>query len=112
MDQDFIAQDFFGLPRTGSSDGNASLLKKALKAFSQVISEDFDDCCQYCIKKSISVWHYYGTYSGDPRIPNVLNELWVLFLIDQDAKTLKPKEASAETQKSGLSLEPLILPSL
>ena len=88
MDQDFIAQDFFGLLRTGSSDGNASVLKKALKAFSQVISEDFDYRCLYCVNNGISVWDYYCTYSGDQRIPNVLNVLWVLFLIDQDAKTL------------------------
>ena len=77
----FIPQDFFILLTSGVSEGEQSVLNKALESFTQFISDDFEDCCFYCVQNQISIWDYYGTHSGDTRIPAVLNELWVEFLI-------------------------------
>ena len=79
--QGTIPQDFFILLASGASEGQQSVLTKALENFSQFISDDFEECCFYCVQNQISIWDYYGTHSGDTRIPAVLNELWVEFLI-------------------------------
>ncbi len=85
MYQGEIDYDFFELLTTGSSEGNDFILYRALKAFSQFISDDFDECCSYCVENGISVWDYYDTHSGNQCIPDVLNELWVRFLINNQA---------------------------
>ena len=79
--QGFIPQDFFILLTSGTSGVHQPVLNKALESFAQFISDDFEDCCFYCVQNQISIWDYYGTHSGDTRIPAVLNELWVEFLI-------------------------------
>ena len=79
--QGLIQQDFFILLTSGASEGEQSVLNKALESFTQLISDDFEDCCFYCVQNQISIWDYYGTHSGDTRIPAVLNELWVEYLI-------------------------------
>ena len=79
--QALIPQDFSILLTSGVSEGEQSVLNKALESFTQFISDDFEDCCFYCVQNHISIWDYYGTNPGDNRIPAVLNELWVEFLI-------------------------------
>lgn len=79
--QGSIIQDFFVLLTHGTSDGCSIVLEKARKAFSEFISEDFEECCFYCIQNEISIWDFYKTHPGDPRITADLNDLWVEFLI-------------------------------
>ena len=84
MDQNIeheISSMTYDLLTSGVSEGEQSVLNKALESFTQFISDDFEDCCFYCVQNQISIWDYYGTHSGDTRIPAVLNELWVEFLI-------------------------------
>jgi hypothetical protein len=76
-----IPRDFFFLLTSGSSDGQQAVLNKALESFSQFISDDFEECCFYCVQSHISIWDYYGTNPGDNRIPAILNEMWVEYLI-------------------------------
>lgn len=76
-----IPQDLFFLLTSGASEGQQSVLNKALESFSQFISDDFEECCFYCVQNHLSIWDYYGTNPGDIRIPAVLNELWVEYLI-------------------------------
>ena len=79
--QVLIPQDFFILLTSGVSEGEQSVLNKALESFSQFITDDFEECCFYCVQNHISIWDYYGIHSGDTRIPAVLNEMWVEYLI-------------------------------
>ena len=83
----FIPQDFFILIASGTSEGLPTVLKQALESFSQFISDDFEECCFYCVQNHISIWDYYGTNPGDNRIPAVLNEMWVEYLIQAAAAT-------------------------
>ena len=85
--QGCIPQDFFILLASGASEGQHAVLSKALESFSKFISDDFEDCCFYCVQNQISFWDYYGTHSGDTRIPAVLNELWVEYLIQAATAT-------------------------
>ena len=96
MLQGLIPQDFFILLTSGTSEGQHVVLNKALESFSQFISDDFEECCFYCVQNQISIWDYYGTHSGDTRIPAVLNELWVEYLIWRASATsqLNPKGKS------------------
>ena len=92
----FVPQYFFILITSGTSEGLPTVLKQALESFSKFISDDFEDCCFYCVQNQISIWDYYGTHSGDTRIPAVLNELWVEYLIWRSRVTsqLNPKGKS------------------
>ena len=83
----FIPQDFFILLTSGASEGEQFVLNKALESFSQSISDDFEECCFYCVQNQISIWDYYDTNPGDNRIPAVLNEMWVEYLIQAAAAT-------------------------
>jgi hypothetical protein len=88
--QGLIPQDFFILLTFGTSEGQHAVLNKALESFSKFISDDFEECCFYCVKNKISIWDYYDTNPGDNRIPAVLNELWVEFLIQAASATSQP----------------------
>ena len=85
--QGLIPQDLFILLTSGASGGYQPVLNKALESFSRLISDDFEECCFYCVQNQISIWDYYGTHPGDTRIPAVLNELWVEFLIKAASAT-------------------------
>jgi hypothetical protein len=85
--QGLIPQDLFILLTSGASEGERSVLNKALDSFSQFISDDFEECCFYSVQNQISIWDYYHTNPGDNRIPAVLNELWVEFLIQAASAT-------------------------
>ena len=87
MFQALIPQDFFILLTSGVSEGEQSVLNKALESFTRFISDDFEECCFYCVQNHISIWDYYGTNPGDNRIPAVLNEMWVEYLIQAAAAT-------------------------
>lgn len=85
--QRFIPQDFFILLTSGASEGEQLVLNMALESFSQLISDDFEECCFYSVQNQISIWDYYDANPGDNRIPAVLNELWVEFLIQAASAT-------------------------
>jgi len=104
--QGSIIQDFFVLLTHGTSDGCSTVLEKARKAFSEFISEDFEECCLYCIQNGISVWDYYGTAPGDSRITAAIHELWVDFIINTvDASDIETQWYCFAYQASCLVLD-------